>query len=624
MNSIRRTDIDTLRAVSVISVIIYHINNTIFPNGYLGVDLFFVISGYVITKSIFKNIKNNNFSFYRFYLRRAKRILPVLLVVLIATLIFSYIILLTADFKRFTESLISSLGFVSNFYFWITGGYFSTNDHLKPLLHLWSLSVEEQFYLFFPVFIYVVYKFFNKLKYYLISAIIISVISYYLNFIFLSHTDTVFFLFPTRIWQFGIGVIFALAPNIKFKNLWMDSFYLLLAILLIIFNFIYSINFLPDATIMCLGLGLILFKEVNEKNFVFNIFKIKFLVFIGLISYSLYLWHWPIISLLKYISVDFPQTNLIFAACIIIFILSVITRKYIEEPFLNTYQDTKTIKFISFNYIMLLIFSILIVSLKNIPSRYDKFPNLLAEAINSTYDCPQIMYRKFENTYGCYVNDDLEKPLKNILLGNSHAFMYGWPFREHLKTTNQKGIILQFSCLPFIDKNSSTSCLKKARLRFNAIISSKDSKNVLIGLTWSSDRLVDERGNIYLDKDFEIRKKSINYLVDKLKENNKNIYLIGPISTPDYDFASDYSRRFIFNKQKGEMKKPREEFEKNYSAILIYFEKKLGNNFLQPHKLLCDDSNCFFADNEGSYFSDSNHLSKYGSMKMLQLFKKIN
>ena len=135
------------------------------------------------------------------------------------------------------------------------------------MLHLWSLSVEEQFYLFFPVFIYVIYKFFNKLKYYLISAIIISVISYYINFIFLSHTDTVFFLFPTRIWQFGIGVIFALAPNIKFKNLWMDSFYLLLAILLIIFNFIYSINFLPDATIMCLGLGLILFKEVNEKKF---------------------------------------------------------------------------------------------------------------------------------------------------------------------------------------------------------------------------------------------------------------------------------------------------------------------------------------------------------------------
>ena len=99
MNSIRRTDIDTLRAVSVISVIIYHINNTIFPNGYLGVDLFFVISGYVITKSIYKNIQNNNFSFYRFYLRRAKRILPVLLVVLIATLIFSYIVLLTAILK---------------------------------------------------------------------------------------------------------------------------------------------------------------------------------------------------------------------------------------------------------------------------------------------------------------------------------------------------------------------------------------------------------------------------------------------------------------------------------------------------------------------------------------------
>ena len=150
----RRSDIDTLRGISVISVIIFHIDSLIFPNGYLGVDLFFVISGYVITKSILKSLKNKTFSFSRFYLKRARRILPALLFVLLISLIVAIIILLTADLKRFSESLISSLGFVSNFYFWLTGGYFSTNDQLKPLLHLWSLSVEEQFYLFFPIFFY--------------------------------------------------------------------------------------------------------------------------------------------------------------------------------------------------------------------------------------------------------------------------------------------------------------------------------------------------------------------------------------------------------------------------------------------------------------------------------------
>ena len=154
MNSARRADIDTLRAISVVSVIIFHLDQTLFPNGYLGVDIFFVISGYVITKSILKGLNNNQFSFLNFYIKRIKRIFPVFLVVLLTTIIFAIFILLIADLNRFLESLISSLGLVSNFYFWITGGYFSTNDQLKPLLHIWSLSVEEQFYLFFPIFLY--------------------------------------------------------------------------------------------------------------------------------------------------------------------------------------------------------------------------------------------------------------------------------------------------------------------------------------------------------------------------------------------------------------------------------------------------------------------------------------
>ena len=159
MKNVRRTDIDTLRAISVIAVIIYHFDKSFFPYGYLGVDIFFVISGYVITRSILRKLKENKFKFTDFYYRRIKRILPVLLVVLLATFFFANIIFLTADLKRFLESLISSLGFISNFYFWITGGYFSTNDQLKPLLHLWSLSVEEQFYIFFPIVIYFVTRF---------------------------------------------------------------------------------------------------------------------------------------------------------------------------------------------------------------------------------------------------------------------------------------------------------------------------------------------------------------------------------------------------------------------------------------------------------------------------------
>ena len=193
MSQARRTDIDTLRGVSVISVLIYHLNSSFFPNGYLGVDLFFVISGYVITRSIIKDLQNGKFNFLNFYIKRARRILPALLFVLLTSLLFAGIFLLNADLKRFVESLISSLGFVSNFYFWLTGGYFSSNDQLKPLLHLWSLSVEEQFYIFFPIFLFLIYRFFKNKNAYFIGILLASIISFTLNYYFLSHTDTVFF-----------------------------------------------------------------------------------------------------------------------------------------------------------------------------------------------------------------------------------------------------------------------------------------------------------------------------------------------------------------------------------------------------------------------------------------------
>ena len=238
----------------------------VFLNGYLGVDIFFVISGFVITKSIIKNIRNNKFSFLEFYFKRIKRILPVFLVVLLTTIIFASFIFLIADLKRFLESLISSLGFVSNFYFWITGGYFSTNDQLKPLLHIWSLSVEEQFYLFFPIFFYLLYKLKKNLNFNLFIIFLIISLSFAINIFFISkgHRDVIFFMFPARIWQFGLGVFVAMLPLLKIKNTWLDFFYLLGAVILIIFNFVVKIKLLPDATLMCLGVS-ILYKVSNEK-----------------------------------------------------------------------------------------------------------------------------------------------------------------------------------------------------------------------------------------------------------------------------------------------------------------------------------------------------------------------
>ena len=630
MSQARRTDIDTLRGVSVISVLIYHLNSSFFPNGYLGVDLFFVISGYVITRSIIKDLQNGKFNFLNFYIKRARRILPALLFVLLTSLLFAGIFLLNADLKRFVESLVSSLGFVSNFYFWLTGGYFSSNDQLKPLLHLWSLSVEEQFYIFFPIFLFLIYRFFKNKNAYFIGILLASIISFTLNYYFLSHTDTVFFLFPTRIWQFGIGAAAALSPHLKIKNLWAEFFYYFIAIFLIVYNFCVTTKSLPDGTLMCIGLSLILIKYSNEKNFLSKIFQFRPIIFTGLISYSLYLWHWPTISFLKYIFVDGLTKQIIFLTIIFIFTISFLSWKFIEQPFLSRqsniykYNYLRLFKLITLKYFLLIFISLTIIFSKNFPSRYEKLPNLLAQSIRSSYDCPPIKYRKFNETFGCYINIKKDSSPNYILFGNSHAYMYGWPLIEHLKKINENGIILQFSCQPFIDKNSSKACLKKAKIRFQSILKTKNNEKVFIGLTWNSKRLVNEKGEIFMDTDFKYRKKSIDNLINQLQKNNKEVYLFGPIQSPNYDFASEYSRQIIFKGKKYDNKKPKEEFENNYRSIINYYERKLGSKFIKPHKKFCDENYCYFSDDKGAFFSDNSHLSKYGSMKMLTIFDNID
>ncbi len=628
MNKTRRVDIDSLRGLSVISVIIFHLDHSYFPNGYLGVDLFFVISGYVITKSIIKKYYEGNFKFTEFYLKRIRRIFPVLLVVLISSLLVGIFLLLISDLKNFSESLLTSLGFISNFYFWITGGYFSTNDQLKPLLHLWSLSVEEQFYLFFPIFLYLLFKISKKINFYLVSIVLISLFSFFIDVFLISkgHTDAIFFLFPARVWQFGLGIYFALLTNIQLKDIWIDRLYLLIAFILIIFNFIYKISFLPDATLMSLGTAMILYRKDNKKNILSKLFSFKPLIFIGLISYSLYLWHWPVISFSKYVYIEELTFGIIFFCIATIFLLSFLSWKLIEQPFLHTFSIKKVLTFVSISYLCLVFFTIIIIYSNNFPSRYDKFPNLLASSLGSTYTCPLKDYRKFGNNYACLINSKVEEDSRNIIFGNSHAYMYGWGLNDHWLESNQKGYIIQMdSCFPFIDKNISIKCIKKAEDYFKTIINSQNIKNVIIGFNWHRKEFVDKKGETFSDKNFDIIKKSTDNLIYQLQKYNKNVYLMGPIDIPNKLFASELSRSIIFKNLKNyELYNSKKNFDLKYSKVIDYYEYKLKNNFLKPHSQLCKGARCYFADENGSFFSDAHHLSYYGSIKMKNLFKNIN
>ena len=215
MKIIYRPEIDGLRAIAVIAVIIYHakitfINTQFLQGGYLGVDIFFVISGYLITSIILTElIKSNSFSFKYFYERRIRRIIPVLLLVMVVTLPFAWIYLLPNNLINFSKSIFYSLGFASNFYFWYSDiAYASENSLLKPFLHTWSLAIEEQYYILFPIFFFIAFKYFRKyLIYFLVLGFLISLALS--DWASKNHPSINFYLLPTRMWELLAGSILA-------------------------------------------------------------------------------------------------------------------------------------------------------------------------------------------------------------------------------------------------------------------------------------------------------------------------------------------------------------------------------------------------------------------------------
>lgn len=335
-----RPDIDGLRAIAVLSVIFFHTGISGFSGGFVGVDVFFVISGYLITSIILKDIKSGEFSIARFYERRIRRIFPPLFTVITFTVVVSAFLFDSNSFESFGRSITATTFFCSNVLFWKESGYFDASSITKPLLHTWSLAVEEQFYIFFPLLLIGITRF-SKNRY-LQWIVGISLVSLMMSIIGVyTHQVITFYLLPTRAWELLFGSFLSLEVIPKLESNVQRNLVSFIGLSLIIF----SICFYTESTLFpgvaalapVLGASFIIHSGKGGASIVKKLLSYKPIVYIGLISYSLYLWHWPLIVFSKYLimrELTFFET---LGIIITTFIISVISLKFIEKPFRVNY-----------------------------------------------------------------------------------------------------------------------------------------------------------------------------------------------------------------------------------------------------------------------------------------------
>lgn len=458
-----RSEIDGLRALAVIPVILFHAGFDFFSGGFIGVDVFFVISGYLITTIIHDEIKNKSFSIINFYERRVRRILPALFIVCLACIPFSWVWLLPSEYVDFSQSLVAVNLFSSNILFWKESDYFAPAAELKPLLHTWSLAVEEQFYVLFPLMLLLFRKFKDNSLLVLVS--IITLLSLGISEYGSRNYPTAnFYLLPSRAWELGIGSILAIsAPHWQMRG--GISRILAFAGLGMV---VYSILFFDESVPIPSAIGLIpvvgtalIIAYGTRGTVVGRILGWKPFVGVGLVSYSAYLWHHPLFAFARLRATEEPTPEIYLILSFCSFLLAYLTYRFIETPFRNKQKYSRNSMFIG-----AITISIAFISFGTIGHYghiYDVFGNRFSASERELlgflrYERAEVYrdgscllgqnqkYSDFKDE--CFSSTNIEDSI--VIWGDSHAGALSYGLREDFHDITQ---LTASGCMPLIENN---------------------------------------------------------------------------------------------------------------------------------------------------------------------------
>ena len=605
-----RPDIDGLRAFAVLPVILFHFKifaDTV-TGGFVGVDIFFVISGYLITRIVFADVSSGTYSILRFYDRRIRRIFPALIFLYLACLVLALFLYFPSEAGTFSNSVIASTFFVSNIFFYYRSGYFERDSETNPLLHTWSLSVEEQFYVLFPLVVFAIRNFHHRARVLVISAIALASFMSAVYTVY-ANPSAAFYLVQFRAWELAIGGLLAIGALPLISRRWIAEVIAISGFALICGSFVFISPTLPfpglAALAPCLGAAAIIYSGENGQTLVGGLLSLSPLQFTGLISYSLYLVHWPAIVFFRlFHEPSRLEKSTLVAACIALATLSL---RFIERPFRGkSYRLSPRATLLAGGIAMV---GVTIFAL------------VLGPAMNAVWHYPAraidvMAYAKIDESHmrtgTCFLtagySDAFESGSQGacltprndrpnyLIIGDSHAahlfsgLQATYPSVNFLQATAS-------GCRPVLGEGGEAHCVGMVRFIYQKFLPSQKPDGIIISAQWAPKDLPD-----------------LVATIGKIKPHVGKVIVIGPTVQYVQALPRLLARAITLGQdEKALAARYRHPEEAETDRLFATTLQATGADYVSAYRALCDPDCEVWADTNVPVQFDDDHFTRQGS-----------
>lgn len=638
-----RRDIDGLRALAVIPVVLFHFGFSAFSGGFVGVDVFFVISGFLITSILFREIGAQRFSFIDFWARRARRIIPALSVMMLATLVLGWLLLTAKDFSELGRTVRYQSLFISNILFMREDGYFEPASDLKPLLHTWSLAVEEQYYIFFPLLMALLMRHLRHWRWMLLAVLLVS---FGLNIAFIEgKPDFTFFSLPTRAWELLCGAMLAVlpAPRHAVKPWLSQSVGLagLAAVLIAIFSFDKTTTFPGWAALLpVLGATALIWSGAQGPTWVAQVLSARAMVWVGLLSYSLYLWHWPVFVYANAISIDGIQHAEAAGWILLALGLAWLSWRFVELPF----RDKRLLAGRKPVLVGgLLAMAVLAVTGSMVRSS-DGFPQRLsgkaleyAQARDwraGQMKCMLVTSDKVQDK-ACLLGPDKDVPATQLFWGDSHAAALLPAIEDNAAREGRPVWLYSMSACPPILSDDPRQRCRDFNEHTMEQVRRLQPKDVVLASNWSLyvyGREDGDRKVLLNSRDSTVEAEArmaaaLQARVKAIRETGAQVWLFKEVPLQRKGAISRLTSLARVGRSAEGLGRPLQEHLARQRFLSSLFDSMSaadpGVHVIDPTPLMCASGVCSVELNGHTQYKDEDHLSDAGSARLSPLFAPV-